>query len=72
MDSTQKVLHLLIELNFGAQIKGKSWWSGLRFMEGMENTGRHFQISNEVVFTTEMVKSITILNGSKAVIELVG
>lgn len=67
----EELLQFLVKQKYTGNIKGKSWHSGLCFMKGMETTGRHFQLSLEVVFTPEMVKSAKILPGKHVEIELV-
>lgn len=67
----QELLLFLVQHGYGVTIKGKSWVSMIKLMEGMESTKRHFQVSHEVVFTTEMVKSVEINKENFALITLV-
>lgn len=66
----KELLNFLIQQGYSAQISGKSWFSALRLMEGMESTGRHFQVSWEVVFTAEMVKDVKVLPDNSCIITL--
>jgi hypothetical protein len=67
----KQLLAFLVQQEYSAQIKGKSWFSLLRYMENMESTGRHFQVSYEVAFTVEAVKSVEVFSDNTCIITLI-